>query len=215
MSKSIFTEIYEKNSWGNIESRSGPGSTLTYTDNLRKELKRIFNIFKINTIFDAPCGDFNWMKELIVHSEIQYIGADIVSDLIDINENYAQDNIKFQELDITQNLFPAADLWICRDCFIHLSYKDIILSLTNFVNSDIKYILTTTHTNLDNFVNKDIETGGFRYIDLFLHPFCFPANVLDRIEDYKPPFKSAELIMYERSQIAEIIESMNINVFGS
>ena len=36
---------------------------------------------EIKRLFDAPCGDFNWMKE--VHLlDVDYIGGDIVSSLV-------------------------------------------------------------------------------------------------------------------------------------
>jgi len=57
-----FTEIYKSNYWGSKESVSGIGSTLIYTENLRSKLPDLFQLYSIKSIFDAPCGDFNWMK---------------------------------------------------------------------------------------------------------------------------------------------------------
>ena len=79
----IFTKIFERNSWGSMASVSGPSSTLLRTENLRSELPRIFTKYKVQKVFDAPCGDLNWMKEVLRVSDVSYLGADIVKPLID------------------------------------------------------------------------------------------------------------------------------------
>ena len=58
----VFTKIYDTKFWYNCESLSGAGSNLLYTENLRKELPKLFDIFNIKTVLDAPCGDMNWMR---------------------------------------------------------------------------------------------------------------------------------------------------------
>lgn len=202
-----FTKIYTGRLWGNAESASGAGSSIDYTANIRKELPLIFEKFNITSVFDAPCGDFNWMKKVIVPSDTKYIGGDIVKELIDINNrDYSNKKIEFVHFDITKNSFPNADIWICRDCFIHLSYQSILQSLKNFCESNISYLLTTTHVNHGRFNNKDIISGGFRYIDLFSEPFNFPEDVLYRFYDFNPPYKPAEMILLSKEQIQNSIE---------
>jgi hypothetical protein len=204
--ESKFTEIFRNNSWGNAESVSGDGSSLKYTETIRNEIPILLDKFNIKSVFDAPCGDFNWMKEIVSSHNINYIGGDIVKDIADNNQKlYGANNIKFLHFDITKTDFPSAELWICRDCLIHLSYEDILSSLIQFSNSSIDYMLTTTHKNDRSFENKNISSGGFRYIDLFSKPFNFPKEVLYRIDDWNPPFKSAELILIHREQISNIL----------
>lgn len=208
-----FTEIYKNKSWGPGESVSGAGSSIEYTAQIRTALPIIFNEFKIRTLFDAPCGDFNWMKEVIVPSDIEYLGGDIVKELVIENtKKFNLDRIRFQQFDITKQDFPNADLWICRDCFIHLSYEDILLSLKNFCKSEIKYLLTTTHINDNRFKNSNIESGGFRFIDLFSKPFSFPREILYRFNDFNPPYKPAEMVLLSREQVCEIIENFEANI---
>ena len=48
-----FTYIYEANLWKNEESRSGIGSTIANTRNLRKELPRLIQNYGIETLLDA------------------------------------------------------------------------------------------------------------------------------------------------------------------
>ena len=71
-----FTEIFNSNAWDDSDSVSGTGSSLDATELLRSKLPGIFEGLKINSIFDAPCGDFSWMKLIFDSNEINYIGAD-------------------------------------------------------------------------------------------------------------------------------------------
>ena len=59
-----FTWIYKNNYWQSNESASGTGSSLKNTENLRKELPALISKFSVQKIFDAPCGDFNWMGKV-------------------------------------------------------------------------------------------------------------------------------------------------------
>jgi hypothetical protein len=59
-----FTAIYEQNQWRNKESRSGEGSTLEYTENIRKELPVLIERYGFKTILDAPGGDYNWFQQV-------------------------------------------------------------------------------------------------------------------------------------------------------
>ena len=179
-----FNKIYSTNYWFDNESRSGTGSSLRSTENIRFHLPKILEKFNIKKLFDAPCGDFNWMSQVLKSVEIDYLGSDIVKDLIVSNKKYENDKIKFSKLDIRVDKLPASDLMICRDCLFHFSYKDIFLFLNNFLSSDIKYILLTSHLNTDNkFENKNIVTGDFRKIDLFSKPFNFEKNYIYSFDD--------------------------------
>ena len=51
--KSLFTSYYYNNFWGNPESASGAGSTLKYTENIRKEIPLLVERFEIRKFLDA------------------------------------------------------------------------------------------------------------------------------------------------------------------
>jgi len=206
-----FTQIYEKNHWGDKESVSGVGSTVEYTKNIRSELPKIFQKFNIKKIFDAPCGDFNWMKLVINETNVKYVGGDIVLPLVNRNNNsYASNNIEFIHIDLTKDFFPSADLMICRDCLFHLSYEDIFLFLNNFVNSDIKFLLTTTHMR-NNFKNNNIESGDFRLIDLLSSPFYFPPDVLYQFDDWNSPEPRRQMCLWTKTQIVEALKTHSLS----
>ena len=179
-----FNKIYSTNYWLDNESRSGTGSSLRSTENIRFHLLKILEKFNIKKLFDAPCGDFNWMSQVLKSVEIDYLGSDIVKDLIVSNKKYENDKIKFSKLDIIVDKLPVSDLMICRDCLFHFSYEDIFLFLNNFISSDIKYILLTSNLNEEyKFENKDIVTGDYRKIDLFSKPFNFEKNYIYSFDD--------------------------------
>jgi SAM-dependent methyltransferase len=135
-----FTKIYQKNSWGSDESISGPGSTLEATEILRNELPIMFKKFSINSVFDAPCGDFNWMQSVVKSFDIEYIGGDIVKELVETNnKKYSSANVKFLHIDIINQSLPKVDLFLCRDCLYHFSYQDSEKVIQNFINSNISY----------------------------------------------------------------------------
>jgi hypothetical protein len=201
-----FSEIHRLNTWGNTESISGPGSTLSYTRNLRKELPKLFKKYEVNAVFDAPCGDFNWMQLVLEGTSIKYIGADIVEDLIDSNgESYGSENIKFRTMNLITDEYPKCDLMICRDLFFHLSYEDIFSVIRRFLESDIDYILTTTHVCNKKFDNQNVGSGRFRLIDLFSAPFCFPQDYLMKIDDWREPDPERILCLWSRAQLKSVL----------
>ena len=83
--KDIFSDIYYRNVWGDEESVSGPGSGVKRASAFREELAELLKQLQVTTLLDAGCGDYNWMKELNL-SSMQYIGVDVVPELITINQ---------------------------------------------------------------------------------------------------------------------------------
>ena len=205
-----FTWIWRNNYWRSKESVSGTGSTLGYTANLRDKLPSLFGKHGIKSVFDAPCGDFNWMRELTRTLDIDYTGADIVGPLIDsLNKQHGGPRKKFIHLDLTSGSLPKADLMICRDCLFHLSYADTRAVLENFVSSGTPYILTTTHKDDGTFTNFDIKTGFYRRINLFAPPYSLPTATLARIEDWVAPDPEREMCLWSREQITNALEGSN------
>lgn len=187
--QNIFKNIYEHKLWfinNNVESVSGPGSSLHRTNNLRKILPDFINKYKIEIFLDAACGDLNWMKEIINSLNIKkYIACDIVSELIQINKSkFIFQNIEFINLDIVNDELPKADLIFCRDCFIHLSKNEIIKAIKNFKKSGSKYLLMTHYK--DKRIYQEIPAGHFRQLNFTLEPFNFPEpiEILDDNENY-------------------------------
>jgi hypothetical protein len=195
----IWSKSMAENSQLGLESISGVGSTLRYTENLRKELPHLIEKFSIKSIFDAPCGDMNWMSVFLNNYPIKYIGGDIVNQVVDSNQQYSNNLTNVIKLDITTDTFPSADLWICRDCWFHLPDEKIFLSINNFLKSNIKFLLTTTHINT-GFTNSNLSTVGFKLIDLFYSPYNFPPP-LYKITDYYGKKLPREMVLFSKEQL--------------
>lgn len=167
-----FTYIYSTNAWGGAESRSGTGSSLMQTAAIRAMIPVVFADLNIRTLLDIPCGDYSWMKEMNLPVE-QYVGADIVSELIKRNAvTYGGAGKLFVVCDVTKDPLPPADCILCRDCLGHLSFQHIFRALKNIQRSKCTYFLTTTFPNRTR--NWDIESGDWRPINLTIAPFNFP-----------------------------------------
>lgn len=169
----IFTAIYQSNYWGSDESASGGGSHVATTETIRKSLRNLFEKLSIKTILDAACGDFNWMRLLNLENK-QYIGIDIVKDIIEKNNRlYGSESKLFFCKDISVDALPQADVIICRDCLAHLSIKKIKEVIQNFKKSGSTYLLATTH--IQTILNLDNKVGLTFPYNLQLPPFNFPA----------------------------------------
>lgn len=168
-----FARIFKDNRWGSEESASGVGSTLSQTLHLRPGLTYAFRKHNINRLVDAPCGDFNWMKEIVDQFDY-YVGVDIVPELIERNNRlFRSTKVRFQQGDLVRDVLPLADAILCRDCLVHLSFADIWKTITLFKQSGSRFLATTTFT--DDRTNRDIITGEWRPLNLMRAPFNFPA----------------------------------------
>ena len=171
----VFTQIYRDNIWRDPESRSGPGSSLDETAVLRQALESLIGRYQIDSLLDIPCGDMNWIQHLKSNIR-EYIGADIVEELIEENRKKHTSEIhRFQKLDLLTDELPKADLVLCRDCLIHFDFEGIFKALRNLKRSGSEYLLTTNYTKLDK--NLNIVTGQWRPINLTLPPFSLPGPI--------------------------------------
>lgn len=183
----IFSEIYEINAWGNDESLSGQGSSVTQAGNAITTVNTIIKRYGIKTLLDLPCGDFNWMNKVDL-SGVDYVGGDIVNEMILKNvENYGEDNLRFGVMDLIKDDLPSVDLVIVRDCFVHFSFDDIQRSVNNLKQSGSKYLLTTTFSRLR--INHDIITGDWRPLNLRKKPFLFPTPLFGMKETTQPGYE--------------------------
>lgn len=167
--KEQFSTIYKDNLWQSEESVSGSGSELKATRQLRIGLEEFLHpIAGIKSILDIPCGDLNWMKEVDL-SGIEYIGADIVEELIEANKIKYPLN-EFQVLDLTSDPLPKVDLIFVRDCLGHLTDANIFKALQNIQKSDSKYLMVTSFTSQT--LNPDIKVdGNWKPINLMTSPY--------------------------------------------
>jgi hypothetical protein len=176
--KDVFTNIIKNHEWRDVPC--GSGSTLEYTLLLRSTLPKFLNKHGINSMIDAPCGDYSWMNLVEFPDNFQYIGGDIVEFMIESNQ-LTWPKKDFRVFDLTQDKLPNVDLLFCRDCLFHLSENDILKVFDNMLSSSVKYLMTTSYLPA-NYDNCNIKTGGFRPINLEKAPFNLPTPI-DSLDD--------------------------------
>lgn len=207
-----FTAIHDQKIWRSKESISGSGSELHRTVNLRKELPSLINKYKIKSIVDAPCGDFNWMQDVIEKVDVQYVGLDIVNSLAEKNnEKFGNHSISFGVADICDDTLPDCDLLIVRDCIIHLSYSDIDAFFKNIQKVKFKYLLISSYTGSSSLENVDINTSETRVLNLFNPPFNVKRDdVLETITDIrsKTGRENSEILLRKANVPKGILETI-------
>jgi hypothetical protein len=171
----IFRNIYLRNWWGSTESISGCGSEFHRTSSVRRGLVEWCLNNHISSIFDAPCGDFNWMKDVVCRANLMYLGGDIVPELIQKNEENREDRCSFVAFDILNDSPPNVEAWLCRDVLFHFPNAAIERVLERFKNSNIRFLLTTHFEKTTS--NSDIDFGRYRPVNLCYPPFNWPRPI--------------------------------------
>lgn len=170
-----FDYIYRHNLWGAEESRSGLGSTLAETAVLRHRIVHLLATLQAHSLLDIPCGDFHWLSQ--VDLGVSYLGADIVESIVLSNaRRFTSPSRSFLHLDLTatnpSTPLPQADVILCRDCLVHLSYANIRKALANIRRSSARFLLMTHFFDIDR--NHDIADGDWRPLNFQLDPFSLP-----------------------------------------
>jgi len=188
--------LKEKNS-GNRESASGPGS---YIENTKEASDFIFEIvkkYKIKSLLDLGCGDWNWFDLLIERirkedgfSDFKYIGWDAHPDLVNgLNTEFGDDNTSFHLSDIVTAEYPQVDLILCRDVLFHMKPKVINLVLDKIKQSRTKYFLSTTFDITKNSdmseinINNNIADWYFHIININIEPYNMKKSILEQVEE--------------------------------
>jgi len=201
--QSRFEYIYDSNYWGNIESRSGGGSTLAATEMLRSGLEALLGELDVKILLDSPCGDWNWMRAVRFPPGMRYIGGDIVLTMVQaLQEKHGSDAITFHHMNIIETPLPAATLWLCRDSLFHFSNADIFATLRNFLRSQTPYALLTSMPGIT--MNSDIMTGSYRPLNLLIKPFGFPEPRKILYDNHE---KLRYLGLWHRDDITTLIEA--------
>ncbi len=176
--------LKEKNS-GNRESASGPGS---YIENTHEASDFIFDIvkkFKIKSLLDLGCGDWNWFYLLMERirkedgfSDFRYMGWDAHPGLVnELNTKFGDDNTSFHLSDIVTEEYPAVGLILCRDVLFHMKPTVINNVLDKVYQSQANHFITTTYDISKNYsnetinINNNIENWYFHAINLDISPY--------------------------------------------
>ena len=197
-----FSAIYQNRVWLNDRpsgSLSGLGSELVNTDRIRRALQPLLTELNTQTLLDVGCGDFLWMKE--INLDCQYIGIDIVEDVITANDRvYASETRIFQKLDATIDALPKADTVLCREVIFHLCFADIWRLLANIKRSQAVFLIATNDPSLR--YNADIVSGDFRLLNLHRAPFYLPPPNTSIPDDRVSPGRT--LSVWKTSELTNL-----------
>jgi len=168
---------------------SGEGSTEEYSAPYRQFLIDFIEREQIKFIFDLGCGDMEVMGRVMEHFESQllrafYLGVDCIQKRIELNQQRfpwlqfscgdLRDHVDLDPYDPSE-----PDLILCKDVIQHWATSEIQEWLRRLLDCRPKFALITNCNYGDN-VNADIETGGWRPIDLLKPPFSLPGEVVFR-----------------------------------
>jgi SAM-dependent methyltransferase len=177
----VFDDIYRNRVWG-TDARgagtSGFGSTMAFTTVYRAFLQDFLAKNRIRSVVDAGCGDWQFSRS-IDWTGIDYAGCDIVESVVrEDQERYGAANVRFFRCDMVTTDLPAADLLIVKDVLQHLSFRDIQQFLKQLPK--YKHVLIINDVDPVSFttVNRDVETGGYRPLDMTHPPFDMQMNKL-------------------------------------
>ena len=167
----VFTNIYEKNVWGNnnnseYNGSSGGGSDINYNkESYVPFLKKIITTNNIKSIVDLGCGDFRCGKLIYDDLDITYTGYDAYKQVINYNASqHSLPKYSFTHLDFCNNKEKIinADMCILKDVLQHWSLNDIYSFLDYLVeNKKFKYILICNCSNQTQ-DNTNITNGDWR-----------------------------------------------------
>lgn len=191
-----FTKIYREKLWSsqkNQEFSSGGGTydkmSIKYIDLVSRYIKNN----RIKSIVDIGCGDFFVMRSIIENTKINYIGCDIVEELINFNNKmFARENIKFIKLDAVSEPLPDAEMCCVRQVLQHLDNKQISMIIDKLKKYKVVLItehipsLNKVHPNIDKTAGPDIRLyyNSGVYIDKY--PFNLDTQI---VLEYKSDFK--------------------------
>ena len=170
------------------ESASGGGSSIKSTEVSRDYIVKVIEKYKISSILDLGCGDWNWMSKIRNEFEnSSYEGWDANEDMIfNLNNIYGNDNTKFYFKDIVTGEYPKVDMVLCRDVLFHLKEKYTLKIIEKIKKSKIKYFLTTSFNDVKGKQVKfrdrpSMGDWGFYEINLNLPPFNLEKYLIDSI----------------------------------
>ena len=131
-----FREAYRSGAWvwNQGAGVSGPGSETTATRTMLEALPALLASLGCQTLLDVGCGDWNWMRE--VDLPCNYVGIDIVPEVIEANRRHERPGITFEVGDAIHDRLPHADVVLCREVLFHLSFHDSLAALANIQQPD-------------------------------------------------------------------------------
>lgn len=163
----IFDDIYKYRKW---VFGSGSGSIGV----LNKPFLRFINDFlvlhpQVQTILDIGCGDWQIGRHFELDDR-NYIGCDVSTVVLNKTKaKFSSPHRRFLQLDAVTDALPDADLVIIKDVLHHLSNDDVSKILQKLPK--YRYVIIQNDICKNRSMNKDIQNGKFRPLDITTGPF--------------------------------------------
>jgi Methyltransferase domain len=154
----IFSEIYKNNQWGGTPGSfySGEGSHNPNASIYIEKLSAFISNHDIKTVLDIGCGDFAIMMKILENVDVNYIGGDVVPELIKHHQQkFTNEKTKFIQLNAISDELPDADLVTIRQVLQHLSNDQIAKILSKL--SKFRYVVISEHVLLGDFVIPNLD----------------------------------------------------------
>jgi SAM-dependent methyltransferase len=164
---SAFETIYREKRWG-AGLGSGHGSLPKGTETYRAFLEDFIRANNVRRVVDYGCGDWQFSR-LIDWQGAEYVGLDVVSELIAANRNaFGRPGVSFEINRGHPDDLPDGDLLVTKDVLQHLPTAEIHTFLSDVVP---RYKLALLTNDTGEQVNGDVPPGGWRPLDLTAEPF--------------------------------------------
>jgi len=176
--------------------KSGDGSTVEVTQNMRLSLATIIEKLKLElnkgtiNFLDSPSGDMTWMPILLQsRTDVKYTGYDLIpQNILLSNTKFADKDWTFKQFDMMKDRVDSSyDLILNRHVSIHLGLLDSIQMFYNFMASGSKFLVTTTYPDVAvndqlAYSNQEVSGRGFHRVNLHLYPFNFPKPICQNFD---------------------------------
>jgi SAM-dependent methyltransferase len=164
----IFSKIYSDFVWGNDNQRSfysGTGSDDIYAEPYAATINEFIKKHNIKSMVDLGCGDFRVGNKIVSDNNVNYIGIDVVPELIAHNNKFFRNSsVRFLCKNIVRQKLPVADLCVIRQVLQHLSNDDILRVLKKC--KQYKYLIVTEHLPIDTDIVANVDKRSNEHIRL-------------------------------------------------
>ena len=156
-----FRRIYSKQVWGNNGERfySGPGSYGPASDLYCAAVIGFIQENGIRRVVDCGCGDFSVGKRIVDATDVQYVGVDVVPELIQHHrKKFQSSRVSFVCANIITDELPVADLYLVRQVLQHLT-NDEIAKVLERLSRLPKVLITEDLPSQPTSFNHDMTHG--------------------------------------------------------
>jgi len=196
--QNLFEKYYRPSLAPVVEQRGS--SSIQGTERIRSQLPELFKKYKISSMFDAGCNDYEWANLI---TGVKYSGGDISQHVVkSANKKWPSINITVH--DMTEDPFPNVDLLFIRDVAIHLSDSDRKKLINNWLRSDIPWLLTTHISEATSNSSVQYQLNQFPAADVnwLLPPWNFPQYT-DCVWEFNPGGRC--MALWHQNQIKPIV----------